>query len=162
MPLTDSYSRPLARSEVPNSLQLTAAVLRALYMDGGTGDCADKYWFFRPWCESKPKESRVYVRQQSNGKIGFAYFDTTIGSWLMTQRTREDAELNSQAYLREPLPCRQAAIYLSHYQNSTWSAAPLEGVTDLEFDDDAAEGTAMSLALLRWATDPQRKRRGAG
>lgn len=157
-----TYSRPLTRSEVPGPLQLTAAVLRALYLDGGTGDCADTYWFFRPWRESKPKESRVYVRQQSNGKIGFAYFDAAPGRWLMTQRTREDAELDAQAYRRESVTARQAAIFWSHYQNSAWSAAPLEGVTDLEFDDDAAEGTAMSLALLRWATDPQRKRRGAG
>jgi hypothetical protein len=161
---TSRFSRALTKKEVPSDDTLTSGLLRLIYCSEGKAESADRYWYFRPWKLRSPTTSDVYVRFQPNGYVGFAYFDATTKVWLWTASTAEKAWLTAEAYVAELSSVTRELRYASCHQNTLWSAVPLAGLIKINFDltDSRSAEMEEELALLRWALDPQRKRRNAG
>lgn len=160
--LSRTYSRPLKRQEVPPVEELTSEVLLELYLSGGQLSNLDQFWYFRPWRGGKPKESGVYFRRQCNDHAGFAYFDASYGVWLMTWSRKADAIDQGELYRKEPNALKRELSFESNHQNVFWSDASLDGIEVFYTVDGIDPDTAITLATLRYAIDPQRKRRQAG
>lgn len=146
------------------------------YLDHKTGypESSDAFWFFKPWRtpRSVPKESRVYatIHVTHHGcYYGFSYYVAECQRWLMSSASAVFAQATADTYhaVVKAGKLRESGAYLSAHQEKRWSEAPLEGISELPYwcrdreDQLQVNDEALNLALLRYAVDPELKRKTA-